>query len=403
LSGRLLVIQGAMARGQKKLRSRPHVVVLLEPTHPSGRDVLRGVFRYAEDHGGWSLHYATQALRARPGEWLWTCDGVIGRNVSSRIVRAVRRRGIPMVCMDYGTRPCRERPRVVPCDREIGRKAAAFFLQRGACDFAFLGRKRRQWSQLRLAGFKDEAGRHGHTVSAMDIMPFESEDAPMPWTLHKRLGAWAAGLPRSCAIFCANDEIGFHLAEACRLKGLRLPEDLSLLGVDNDELFCELCNPPMSSIVPNHLETGWRAAACLDRLMRGKLPDHALECVPPGEIVIRRSTDRLAVGDANIVTAVRFLEEHACQAIDVDAVAGVAGLSRSVLQRRFKAAFGQTVHARIIQERLQQACRLLVRTARPIAEIAEETGFAHQSYMGAMFRKHLNMSPAQYRRKNPVP
>jgi LacI family transcriptional regulator len=208
-------------------------------------------------------------------------------------------------------------------------------------------------------------------------------------------------LPRSCAILCTNDEIGFHLAEACRLAGLCIPDELSLLGVDNDALFCELCHPPMSSIEPGHARCGWQAAACLDRLMRGQLPEQAVELVPPGEIVERRSTDRLAIGDTNLLAAVRFIEDHALEAINVDTVTAHAGLSRSVLQRRFKAAFGQTIHARIIQERLQHACRLLVRTARPIADIADETGFAPQSYMGAVFRKHLGMSPAQYRRNTP--
>jgi LacI family transcriptional regulator len=397
------MVCGRMTKQSKTLCSRPHVVVLLEPSHPSGRDILQGVFRYAEDHGGWSLHYATRALRTRPGEWLWTCNGVIGRGVSGTLARAIRRRGIPMVSMDPGRRPRRDRPRVLTSDREIGRMAAAFFLQRGARAFAYVGRTGMPWSRHRLAGFRDEVHRHGNTVSAMDIMPFESEAAPMPWTLHERLGAWVKSLPCPCAIFCANDEIGFHLAEACRLAGLRIPDELSLLGVDNDELFCELCNPSISSIEPNHLEVGWRAAACLDRLMRGELPEQAVEYVPPGDIVVRRSADLLRINDPNLAMALRFIQDHACEAIDVDAVAKAAGLSRSVMQRRFKAAFKQTVHARIIQERLQHACQLLVRTARPTGEIADEAGFAHQSYMGAIFRKRLGISPAQYRRTNSRP
>jgi LacI family transcriptional regulator len=396
------MVYGGTMKQSQRIHSSPQVVVLIEPTHPTGRAILQGVFRYAEDHGGWTLHYATRALRERPGEWLSACDGIIARMPSDRTVRAIHRRGVPYVSLDVGRRARRDRPRVQTSDHEIGRQAATFFVQRGARAFAYLGRTGMPWSQHRLAGFSEEVRRHGWTVNAMDIMPFESETAPMPWTLHERLGAWVKSLPRPCAVFCANDEIGFHLAEACRLAGLHIPDELSMLGVDNDELFCDLCHPPLASIDPGHDRIGWQAAACLDRLMRGELPEQAVECVPPGEMVVRRSADLLRINDPNLAMALRFIQDHACEAIDVDAVAVHAGLSRSVLQRRFKAAFGQTLHARIIQTRLQHACRLLARTARPIAEIAEEAGFAHQSYMGAIFRKHLNMSPAQYRRDHPL-
>jgi LacI family transcriptional regulator len=396
-------VESGMAKTKMARRSRPHVVVLAEPMHPTGREFLQGVFQYAEEQGGWSLHYATRALRERPGEWLSLCDGVIARMPDDRTVRAIRRRGVPFVSLDYGRRPRRDRPQVRVADHAIGRKAAAFFVRQGARAFAFVGRMGKPWSECRLAGFRDAVRRGGDTVHVMDIMSFEAADAPMPWNLHKRLGDWAQGLPRPCAVLCANDEIGFHVAEACRLAGLRIPDELSLLGVDNDVLFCELCHPPLASIDPGHLRCGWRAAACLDCLMLGKLPEQAVEYVPPGEIVLRRSADLLTVNDPNLAAAVRFIEDHACEAINVDAVALHAGLSRSVLQRRFKAAFRQTIHARIIQERLQHACQLLVRTARPIGDIAAQTGFAHQSYMGAIFRRRLGISPAQYRRTNSRP
>ncbi|MBN1557412.1 MAG: DNA-binding transcriptional regulator [Lentisphaerae bacterium] len=390
-----------MAKARMVRRFRPHVIVLSEPTHPTGREFLQGIFQYAEEQGGWSLHYATRALRERPGEWLSLCDGVIARMPDDRTVRAIRRRGVAYVSLDYGRRPRRDRPQVGVADHAIGRKAAAFFVRQGARAFAYVGRTGKPWSERRLAGFRQEVRRRGGTVRVMDIMPFEAADAPMPWNLHERLGAWAKALPRPCAVLCANDEIGFHVAEACGLAGLRIPDELSLLGIDNDTLFCELCHPPLASIDPGHRRCGWRAAACLDRLMRGRLPQQAVELVPPGEIVVRRSADRLAITDPNLAAAVRYIEDHACEALNVSAVTAHAGLSRSVLQRRFKAAFGQTVHERIVQTRLEHACRLLVRTARPIGDIAEQAGFAHQSYMGAVFRRRLGLSPAQYRRTTP--
>ena len=198
-------------------------------------------------------------------------------------------------------------------------------------------------------------------------------------------------------MLCANDDLGRYLTEACRRAGIHVPDELALMGIDNDTLFCELCDPALSSIEANHTEVGYQAAATLDRLMQGKKAEAAIRFVPSRDIVERASTDIIATDDNALKKAVRFIQENAASEINVDDVAAHAALSRSVLQRRFKTLFEQTVHDRIIQERVLAAQNLLAHTNLPIIDIAERTGFGQQVYLSAVFRRRLNQTPKQYR------
>ncbi|MCF7817513.1 MAG: DNA-binding transcriptional regulator [Kiritimatiellales bacterium] len=384
------------------LQTRPHVAVLTETTHAAGRNILRGIALYVREHESWSVYYAPRALGDKAASWLknWDGNGMIVRISSEAAMEEIRQYGKPMINMIGGQPADPECPQVLVSDEEIGRRAAEYFIKNGFDRFAFLGMKNEVWSLGRKIGFFNALTEHGHSMQTLELPSFYESDYEQSWeTLEEQVAAWAEGLPRPCAVFCANDDLGCHLIEACRRAAIRVPDELALLGADNDILFCELCAPPLSSIDANHFLAGYQAAAMLDRLMRGETPDSARLYVPPGEIVVRQSSNILAVDDRNLVDAVRFIEEHACENITVDTVAGHAFLSRSVLQRRFKAAFGQTVHERILQERIKLARRLLVGTTLSVAEVAEKSGFTHQEYMGVVFRRHLKTSPAQYRKK----
>lgn len=392
---------------RKSASARPHVAVLTETTHTAGRNILRGIAQYVREHEPWSIYYAPRSIGQKAPPWLsqWKGDGIIARISSEPIMEELKNLGIPFVDVIGGMADYPGVPRIVASDEGIGRKAATYFMNNGFRHFALLGMRNEIWSAARKIGYFNTLHENGFNVKERLLPSFydpaSGEYRRRPWEkIEEELASWAATLETPCAVFCANDDLGRYLTEACRRAGIAIPDELALLGVDNDDLFCELCDPPLSSIDANHFGIGYEAAAMLDHMIQGKkAPNHPTH-VPAGEIVVRESADVLAIDDVNLATAVHFIRRHACEGIRVDDVAANAFLSRSVLQRRFKATLGQTVNERILMEKLAHARDLLANTALPIVEVAEKSGFRHQEYMGAAFRKHLGTTPSRFRKNN---
>ena len=387
----------------QKPKARKRVAVLTETTHAAGRNMIKGIARYVREHETWSVYYAPRALEQNAPSWLknWDGDGIIARISSETVMEKLRQSPIPVVDLIGGTNADKSHPNVLVSDEGIGRKAATYFLDHGFQHFAFLGMKNEYWSTCRQVGFYGVLNEGDYSVQSLKLPSFYSARRKTSWEQTEAvLEDWVRTLPQPCAVLCANDDLGPYLTEACRRAGILIPDEIAVLGVDNDTLFCELCDPPLSSIDANHTEAGYQAAATLDRLMQGKKAEAAIRFVPSREIVERTSTDIIATNDDALKKAVRFIQENCGGDINVDDVAAHAALSRSVLQRRFKTFFGQTVNDRIIQERVRAAQNLLAHTNLPIIDIAERTGFGQQVYMGAVFRRRLNQTPKQYREQN---
>jgi LacI family transcriptional regulator len=217
------------------------------------------------------------------------------------------------------------------------------------------------------------------------------------------LATWLVGLPKPTGLMIASDQLGPHTLEACRSNGVVVPDDLGVLGVDNDEPLCEVSDPPLSSVWPNHRQVGYEAARLLDSLMRNGAHPTAPTLLSPKGVLARMSTGALAVDDRNVAQSLRYIREHACEAIDVDDVVRRVPISRSVLQRRFREVLGRSIHDELIRVRLARARELLEDSDLPLVEIAERTGFRHQEYMGAVFRQRLKTTPGQLRRRRRSP
>jgi LacI family transcriptional regulator len=172
-----------------------------------------------------------------------------------------------------------------------------------------------------------------------------------------------------------------------------------VIGVDNDQPLCEICNPPLSSIWPNHALVGYEAARLLDRLMRGVRRVRARTLLPPKEVITRQSTDVLAVQDELVARALHVIRERACTGIRINEIADMVEASRSVLQRRFRLAIGRSINQELVAQRISSAQQLLAETQLPIATIAERCGFRHQEYMGTVFKAQTRQTPAQFRRQ----
>jgi len=178
------------------------------------------------------------------------------------------------------------------------------------------------------------------------------------------------------------------------VRGLAIP----VIGVDNDEMICELTTPPLSSIEQGSRQIGYQAASLLDRLMAGRAPRPARHVIPPESLIARPATDVLASDDAQLAQAIRFVREHACDPISVGDVLRLIPLSRSTLENRFRASLGRTIHAEIQRVQVEQARQLLVHTDLLIKQIAVRCGFKYVPYLTRVFRQHIGLSPGEYRR-----
>jgi LacI family transcriptional regulator len=176
-----------------------------------------------------------------------------------------------------------------------------------------------------------------------------------------------------------------------------VPEHVAVIGADDDELICDICYPPLSSVIINDKQRGYEAASMLDRLMSGKAPPAQPVYVEPSGVVSRASTDILAIEDQMLAQALRFLRDHACEPITIDDVVRTVPMSRSVLERRLKKALGRTINDEIVRLRLNRAVELLSATDLELKAIAYKAGFGSPSYMGAVFREKLGRTPGSYR------
>jgi LacI family transcriptional regulator len=198
-----------------------------------------------------------------------------------------------------------------------------------------------------------------------------------------------------------NDDRGREVQEACRDAGLRVPEEVVVVGVDNDALLCELADPPLSSVALNAEAGGYRAAALLDRMMRAptrsRTPERLL--VEPIHVVTRRATDIVALDDPEVAAALHFIQNHATEPIVVSDIVEDVMISRRALELRFRSAIGRTLHAEIRRIHLERARRLLVETDLPITQVAEASEFGRASYLAHAFRQAFGSTPAHYRRR----
>jgi LacI family transcriptional regulator len=219
------------------------------------------------------------------------------------------------------------------------------------------------------------------------------------WDQQQReLVHWIAKLPKPMGILACHDERGVDLLNACREFQIAVPDDIAVIGVDNDEVMCELADPPLTSVDSNAEQIGYRAAELLEQLMERKITLPGRTLIEPGGVVLRRSTDVLAVDDREVATAMRFIREHACDGINVDDVLQHTRLSRSTLERRFTRLFGRSPSDEVARLRMERVKQLLEQTNHPLSRIADLSGIEHPEHLGRLFRRTVGKTPGEYRR-----
>lgn len=380
-------------------RSPPHVAVIVETSKIYGREILLGIGRYLKLHGPWSVYTAERAQDDPDPAWLaeWRGHGIITRSLDLRLCRAARAHGIAVVSLRHLLeRP--EFPTLMPDQRQIARRIAEHFFERGLRNFAYVGVPGgKQWDRLRREEFVSVARAHG---CASVVVRLELADQDLGWERQEaQITTWVRGLPRPIGIMVAHDTQGIQILDACRRAGLHVPDEVAVASVDNDSVLCEVATPPLSSLDQNLQRLGFEAAAMLDRMMRGVDVPAANYPIEPGQVVMRRSSDVVAVADPGVARAIRYVREHACERINVHTLATIAGMSARALQRKFSEQVGRSPLQEIQEMRLRRVRQLLLETDLVLPQVAELAGFRYQEYLVRFFKKHTGMSPGTFRRR----
>jgi len=383
----------------------PRVALLIETARGYGRGVLRGVVRYARIHGPWAFYVTPGDFKqAVPKIKQWGGTGIIARIETPEIGRALLATRLPLVALDLSNlqlapdSPFSRCSELSSDSRRAAELAAEHLLDRGFRNYAFVGIARRIWSQRREQAFCERIRRAGFEPH---VYPTPRRKTDRQWAREQAiLEGWLRGLPKPVGLMACNDDRGREVMEACRGAGVRVPEEAAVVGVDNDELLCELADPPLSSVALNAERGGFDAAALLAGLMSRRIRKPRRIVTPALGVVTRRSTDMTAIEDSEVANAVRFIYENAGGHLRIDDIADEMAISRRSLEIRFERALGRTLHEEIRRVRLERATRLLLETDLPMTTVAETSGFNTPSYLAQIFKQHTGMTPAQYRRQS---
>ena len=374
------------------------VALLIETSRTYGRDLLRGVKRYAQEHGPWSLFVEVRDLETRPPVWLrnWDGDGILTRSGSAAIARAVKRAGVPAVEL-RSTRRGSTFPFVGVDNTVVAAMVADHFLERGFRHFGVFALDTEPFFIERRQSFVSYLRARGHECSVLR-QPGKSEK-PEQWEAQqKRLMNWLSDLPRPTAVMACTDQLGCWLLDACSRSSIRVPEDVAIVGVENDETITTMSTPPLSSVRLAGEQIGYEAARILDRMMRRLKPSAQPTLFAPLCIETRQSSDIVAIDDEHLAQAIRLIRQRACEGLTVNGILKVVPISRSSLERSCRRLLGRSPNEEINRVRIEHVCRFLRDSDLSLDQIAARTGFATSQYMLEVFRKATGVTPGNYRR-----
>jgi LacI family transcriptional regulator len=339
--------------------------------------------------------------REKTQKWLTSlnADGVMAHTWDVNFINSIINLGLPSVICGLN-KPTHKACRLSTDEAGAGHMAAEYFMERGFRNFAFCGFDEMIWSRQKCDGFKQILSEAG----------FETFIYRQPRSKHLRkpakeqpiIAAWLKSLPKPVALMTCNDDRSQDVLVGCKIAECRVPEDVAILGVDNDELICNFSHPQLSSIALSTERAGYEAAKVLDKLMKGqKVAENEKEVtVLPLHVVTRQSTDIMAIEDNNVAVAVSFIRRHSREMIQVGDVAQAVGLSRRTLEQHFRKALDHSVHEEIKYTRVNLMANMLIDTNLSVSQIAKLLGYPHTTNNISRYFKQLKgMSPLEYRRK----
>lgn len=369
------------------------IAILVPELTSLNREIIRGIRAFAKGRPTWRLRAETVArYESIPESQAMETDGFIIHHGAPWGILNTSQPIVNLIQIDEAV-PWS----VVTTDNQaVGRIAAEYFLKRGFKSFAVVGRVRKGITQVnRLGAFASVIQSHGYQVPSYDLPQRRGE------SLHvadrRAVHEWMNTLPTPTAILTFNDRVALVLLEICKEFQIPVPDKIAIMGVQNDDLWCEMAHVTLTSVALNGRKIGYEAAATLDRLFRGESSPDRLRLIPPIGVVSRGSTDIWAVDDPDVANALKYIAHHASDLISVEDVQQGMGVSRRSLERRFKAVLGRTVLEEIRRCRLQRAQDMLVETSEDMTAIARLCGFSSREYFTQVFKEHVGHSPGAYR------
>jgi LacI family transcriptional regulator len=379
------------------------IMIVIDTSRASGRKFLTGVEKYTSAFVQWQIFIKSPDYLADNTNYpddlidMDHLDGILARDAIN--TDQILESDIPKVINDSKKELIPGVSTIVTDSYKIGKLAAIYFLDIGFKNFAYCGFNNQIWSQKRSEGFSE-------TLNNRKINNFfeYAEDIKSPClgsTARNKIKKWLISLPKPVCVFACNDDRAITILEACKITGLSVPDEVAVMGVDNDELICNLSSPSLSSIEINFEKTGFLAAQHLHLLIQKKAKSKVIYASPV-EIITRKSTDVLTIEDDEVVNAIRFIRENHHKPIQVIDVVDITSLSQRELQRRFKKHLKKTIKQTIQEVRIELIKKMLINSNESICNIAQNIDFTNPEHLSRYFKNATGLTPLEFRRSTRV-
>ena len=378
----------------------PKVILRIETSRACGRGILRGIAKYCRLCNPWRLSQKPPfyLMDGKSEELLWPENWVADGMIISQpeVPETIIKVGVPVIGIDI-REEIPNMPNITGDAEPIAQMAASHFFERGFKNFAYCGFEDIDWSLERGQKFDEivtEAGFHCHRYR-------QSEKNRSSWDDELFfIAEWLSSLPKPLAVFACNDDLCWKVNQACQSANIRVPDDIALIGVDNDEMICLPSDPPLSSIALNFERAGFEAAQLLNKLIfRTEKTRSQRIVLQPTHIVTRQSTDILAISDSDVSAAIRFIREHFNEPIAVLDVVNSTTISRRSLENRFRQHLGLSINAELRRVRIDNVARMLTETNLTISQIAMDIQYTDVEHLARYFRQEKGISPLEYRKR----
>ena len=378
-------------------RKCPQIALLIDTATDWGRRIIRGVARYAQQQGGWDL-WLEQRCQHAPGRLPpgWRGDGIIARVADRSLARHLTASRAIVVNVSAARIPGVNFPTATADLRVAARLAVEHLLDQGFRNFGYFAPLGLSYVEVHYESFAQTLAEAGRSCSLLAAHRRAGPNAT--WRKRQKdLQQWLKSLPKPVAILTWTSERGREVLNACHELGFLVPEQVAVLGGDEDVLLCETCNPPLSGVALTSERIGYEAAALLDRLLKGARPPVAPILIKPTRVVVRQSTNTLAIHDRNLAQAIGFIRSHAAEPIQVSDILRAVPMSRSSLERRFQQTLERSPAEEIRRVHLERAKQLLADTDMPVPDVADASGFQSREYLACAFKRATKLTPREYR------
>ncbi|MBN1407814.1 MAG: DNA-binding transcriptional regulator [Calditrichaceae bacterium] len=371
------------------------IILLIETSREFGRQLIIGIARYSRLHGPWSFYKEQIGLKSSiPKLTNWKPDGIIMRD--SLIKEELIGLKIPTILVQHDASLSKDLPVIITESDSISKMASEHLIERGFKNFAFCGFDRFEWSNKRkhyFSVYNTKAGFKTHVYSSpkkKKIIDWEDEQ--------QHVCNWLKTLPKPVGLLACNDDRAQHILEVCKRLNFRVPEDVAVIGVDNDPMVCEIEDPPLTSIALNVNAAGFEAARLLDQMITDHITEGQHIKVFPTHIAQRQSTDILAVDDIEVASAIRYIKQNAKNKIFIKDVVAATNVSRRTLEQRFKKNIHRSIYDEIRKVRVEMITNLLLETDLPISHITSYFNFTDIEHISRYFKNEKGVGLREYRK-----